>query len=143
MTKYPLVICILFASSAAIAQSNPLIGVWDGTDTAAMALYGHLNISKKTIAWPRTNNLAKCQTRYRVIAQSQGKTYADQLDAFKTDDAVTTYNTIKIKLTPKKCTGRIGYLQFALPINEPDYAEVIEYDRAGKPNGWIHFQKRK
>lgn len=124
------------------AADAGLIGIWDGDDRAAEAIYRTLTITPTHIAWPRTNNLDACKAAYKVVLTHTGPTYPDVDPVIGNDAQGRTFSTTKLQIEPSACTGRVGALQFALPSDAAGYAYVVEYDPAGRPVGWIHFRRR-
>lgn len=132
----------LVTCGAVRAEGPRLVGIWDGDDRAAEAVYKTVTITATHISWPRTRNLKACKAAYKVVFTQNGETYPDADPVLKNDAGARTYATTRLQIEPSPCTGSLGALQFALPSDEAGYAYVVEYDRAGKPNGWIHFRRR-
>jgi hypothetical protein len=131
------------AVTSALAETASVVGVWDGGGRAAEAIYRTLTITDTHISWPHTHNLPKCKAAYKIVLTESGDTYPDELAIFKNLAKDRTFATVRLELEQKKCVGSLGYLQFSIPSDIPGYADVVEYDRNGKPEGWIHFHKRK
>ena len=144
-----------WAISAGAAGSEPalLIGTWDGVDRASQARYGRIWVTQNFIQWSGSRFNPGCRVRYSVVSETVGDTYPDALaTSAPTDasvaraesapelplasDAQPRYAIFRIALQKRRCIGQRSGLQFAIPNSTPDKAELITYDRSGKPVSW-------
>jgi hypothetical protein len=135
-------IAICATPTLAADAPNSLIGTWAGGDHASQSIYGTLTITESYVAWNPGNRFNNsCKANYKVVAESSGTTFPDQLDMFKNKAEKRGYRTYKLKLESLPCTNGVAYLQFSLPSDLPGYADVVEYDGQNRANGWIHFDR--
>ena len=135
----PLLALCLGLAPLAVAAEPALQGVWSGNDRASEAIYGRMKIGKTSISWGGANPYnPPCETTYRVVEQYRDDTYPD--NTFKLKPG-RTFKVVKLKLAPPPCTGREAYFQFALPSDQPGYAEVVTYGADGAQTGWHNFSK--
>lgn len=125
----------------ALADENALIGAWSGNDKASDAIYGTMKIGEKDISWGGTNPYNPyCKTTYSLVSSYSDKTYpGNELNT----ESPAGFVIYKIKIDPQKCTGRELYIQFAIPLDQKDYAEVVTYGADESQMGWHNFSKEK
>ena len=138
MKIYSIFLVLFLIPTVTLGQNKDIIGVYEGVDTASMSIYDKLTITKDYISWPQTNNLRKCSTKYKVISRSEAMTYPNQMF---NRDAPDGFIIIKIELESNDCVGNLKYLQFAFLKHFPSSVRVVEYDKANKAIGDIHFYK--
>lgn len=129
------------SAGAAGAEQSALAGTWDGVDRASQARYGRIWVTQNFIQWSGSRFNPGCRTRYSLVSEDSGNTYPDAVDlatpVSPTDaDNRPRYSIFRISLQKRRCIGQRSALQFALPANDPNRAELITYDRAGKPVSW-------
>ena len=137
-----------------------LIGTWDGTDRASQARYGRIRVTEKSIQWSGSRANIACRVRYTLVAESLGHSYPDALPmpaptesslAAPTNQLVTApstdlqpkFSTFRLALQKRRCAGLRSALQFAIPIGNPNQAELVTYDRHGKAVSWGHLARVK
>lgn len=144
-----------WAISAGAAGAEPalLAGTWDGVDRASQARYGRIWVTQNFIQWSGSRYNPGCRVRYSVVSETAGDTYPDALttsaptdtavahaelapDLPRASDAQPRYTIFRIALQKRRCIGQRSGLQFAIPNGTPDKAELITYDRSGKPVSW-------
>ncbi|WP_156427849.1 hypothetical protein [Thiohalocapsa sp. ML1] len=129
----------LAAAPAAEAGEAALLGTWSGNDRASEAIYGKLQIGETSISWRGGNPYnPPCETTYALVSTWSDTTYPDNTFGLQSG---RTFRIFKLKLEPKPCTGLEGYFQFALPTDEPGYAEVVTYGTDDEQTGWHNFSK--
>lgn len=129
------------STGAACAEQSLLAGTWDGVDRGSQARYGRIWVTTNFIQWSGSRFNPGCRTRYSLVSAESGDTYPDSLDLSGPDSPVETdnrprYSTFRITLQKRRCIGQRSLLQFAIPTNTPNHAELITYDRHGKPVSW-------
>jgi hypothetical protein len=144
-----------WATSAGAAGAEPalLAGTWDGVDRASQARYGRIWVTQNFIQWSGSRYNPGCRVRYSVVSETAGYIYPDALatsaptdtavahaesapDLPRASDALPRYTIFRIALHKRRCIGQRSSLQFAIPNGTPDKAELITYDRSGKPVSW-------
>ena len=144
-----------WAISAGAAGAEPalLAGTWDGVDRASQARYGRIWVTQNFIQWSGSRYNPGCRVRYSVVSETTGEIYPDALatsaptdtavadaelapDLQRVSDAQPRYTIFRIALQKRRCIGQRSGLQFAIPNGTPDKAELITYDRSGKPVSW-------
>jgi len=142
-----------WAISAGAADAEPalLAGTWDGVDRASHARYGRIWVTQNFIQWSGSRYNPGCRVRYSVVSETTGEIYPDALatptdtavahaesapDLPRASDAQPRYTIFRITLQKRRCIGQRSGLQFAIPNDTPDKAELITYDRSGKPVSW-------
>ena len=140
-------------AGAAGAEPALLAGAWDGVDRASQARYGRVWVTQNFIQWSGSRYNPGCRVRYSVISETAGDTYPDALATSAqsdasiahaesaremplANDAQPRYTIFRIALQKRRCIGQRSGLQFAIPNGTPDKAELITYDRSGKPVSW-------
>lgn len=129
------------SAGAAWAEQSLLVGTWDGVDRASQARYGRIWVTNNFIQWSGSRFNPGCRVRYSLVSEKSGNTYPDALDVstpltpMETDDR-PRYSIFRITLQKRRCIGQRSALQFAIPTNTPNRAELITYDRQGKPASW-------
>jgi hypothetical protein len=145
-----LIIISVAISQIAFADTNEdrLIGIWEGGDSASHAIYGTLVMTKDRISWGKEKSDPGCEGRYFIVAKDYAVTFPDAFpnpyaDSRQQSTKKKMYHIIKIKITQNTCIGVATYLQFAFPSNSVRYVDVVEYNEANRPEGWIHFLKQQ
>jgi len=129
------------SAGAACAEQSLLTGTWDGADRASQARYGRIWITNNFIQWSGSRFNSGCRVRYSLVSDKSGNTYPDALDVstpvtpMETDDRAH-YSIFRITLQKRRCIGQRSALQFAIPTKTPNRAELVTYDRHGKPVSW-------
>mgnify|MGYP007037373818 FL=1 len=129
------------SAGVACAEQSLLTGTWDGVDRASQARYGRIWVTDNFIQWSGSRFNPGCRTRYSLVSEESGDTYPDSLDLSGPVAPVETdnqprYSIFRIALQKRRCIGQRSLLQFAIPTNTPNRAELITYDRHGKPVSW-------
>lgn len=140
MKRLITVVAVMAAyAQLAVAEENMLLGVWSGNDRASEAIYGTMQISKKQITWGGSNPYnPDCKTTYTLMAKYSAMTYPNNTFPLI---AGRTFIIYKLKLDPQACTGHEEYVQFALPSDRNEYAEVVTYGSDDRQTGWHNFSK--
>lgn len=131
----------VIAAGAASAEPSQLAGTWDGVDRASQARYGRIWVTDNFIQWSGSRFNSGCRVRYSLVSEASANTYPDALDlaspvAQMETDNRPRYNIFRISLQKRRCIGQRSALQFAIPSATPSRAELITYDRQGKPVAW-------
>jgi hypothetical protein len=134
-----ILVLALAGAPAAEAGEAALLGTWSGNDRASEAIYGKMQIGETSISWGGGNPYnPPCETTYVLVSSWSDTTYPDNTFSLQPG---RTFRIFKLKLEPKPCTGLEGYFQFALPTDEPGYAEVVTYGTDDEQTGWHNFSK--
>lgn len=129
------------SAGAAWAEQSQLAGTWDGVDRASQARYGRIWVTHNFIQWSGSRFNSGCRVRYSLVSEASGDTYPDALDPASSMPPTETdnrprYSIFRISLQNRRCIGQRSALQFAIPTATPNRAELITYDRQGKPVSW-------
>lgn len=121
-----------------------LVGLWSGSDTASMSIYGTIRITDKYISWNKNYNYSNnCKLGYRVQKEEFGSYFlnADGKTYVKLPDS--KFTTFLLKVTGDNCATGISYFRFTFYLegDSPDYLSMIDYDKSGNENGWVHFDR--
>lgn len=146
--------------NATDSAQRTLIGTWDSTDRASQARYGRIRVTDKSIQWSGSRANISCRVRYTLVDESVGRSYPDALPmpaatenslAAPANQPVTTpstdlqpeFSTFRLALQKRRCIGQRSALQFAVPTDNPNQAELVTYDRHGKAVSWGHLTRGK
>ncbi len=153
---------LLWAAGAAAATGDDqlLVGTWDAGDRASQARYGRLWVSASHLQWSGSRVYPGCRLRYTVAAREPGHTYRDALPGLagpgnrppgpptgenagsaRENIASPSYAVFRLALQQKPCAGGRSTMQFAIPVANPDRAELITYDGKSRPVAWGHFER--
>jgi hypothetical protein len=126
------------AGMPAIADTNLLLGVWQGGDRWTEAAYPFTKISTSNIQFSVDGKNWECPIPYTVIDSGNGDTYPGNVMNIRKE---RTYHFVKIKMARTKCTTVSKFLLFAIPSDIADYVDFVEF-RGEMPDGRGHFYKR-
>ncbi len=147
-------------ATAATCDDQLLVGTWDAGDRASQARYGRLWVSASHLQWSGSRVYPGCRLRYTVAARETGDTYRDALPgpagpdrqppappngenagSARANIASPSYAVFRLALQKKPCAGGRSAMQFAIPVANPDRAELITYDENSRPVTWGHFER--
>lgn len=120
-----------------VAQSEFLIGKWEGLGRAAESIYGTMEISKTDIAW------RDCKTKYEIVDKSIGDSYPDIFRSPNGAVPFKRYITFKLKLDSVECLSKNKeFLQFTISADMPSDGIVMELNKENKQKSRMSFFKR-
>jgi hypothetical protein len=120
------------------------MGAWVGGDRASEAIYGKLAVTPAFVKWSGSRANPGCRVRYRLVASEEMDHYPDSLpDLERVPDGrgAPRYAVFRLALQKRACTRGRSALQFAIPVATPERAELVTYDRRGRPVSWGHLDR--
>jgi len=136
--KIYILILLLYPSQAVFAN-DVLSGIWIGNDRASSSIYYKMRIENEKVSWGGGNPYnPPCASQYEINETKEVSNYPNNVLSKVNPDG---YKLVKIKVKSNDCTDNNVYFQFAIPLNTPNYAEVVVYDTDGKMIGWHNFTR--
>jgi len=127
------------------AADTLLLGAWEGGDRASQARYGRVVITPYLVKWSGSAANKGCQVGYRLLSRLESDRYPDALPdadaAPRTDSGAPRYTVFLLRLKKRACAEGRSAIQFAIPQATPERAELVTYDRAGRPVSWGHLTR--
>jgi len=137
-----LIVCCL-SSGSALGNDELFLGSWEGGDTAAMSIYGSMQISESTISWGgRSKSQPKCRATYTLVPEDYGVEFKDQTGHVSVTSPNSNFKTYLLKIKGGKCTLGISHLRLTLDDDHSTYLAMVEYTGLTQPLGWMHFFRR-
>lgn len=127
-----------------LAADALLLGAWLGGDRASEAVYGNLAVTPGFIRWSGSRANPGCRVRYRLVSTEEMDHYPDSLpdpESVPEGKAAPRYAVFRLALQKRACTRGRSVLQFAIPVATPERAELVTYDRRGRPVSWGHLNR--
>ena len=131
----------LFVAPPAWGDDALLLGAWEGGDRATRAIYGRLLVTPAFVKWSGSRANPACRVRYRLVTRKEAGAYPDALPGFDAAPGVPGYTVFRLALQRRACTRGRTALQFAIPVAKPARAELVTYDRRGRPVSWGHLDR--
>jgi len=133
-----LLLALVSAASASLAQEGKLLGIWQGGDRRLEATIPFLKISPSHLYFSRDGKKWDCKTAYAIAETGGGDTYPGQPEIFRNENRNWEYQ--KIRIGKSKCT-EMAYFLFAFPAGTNDYADFVEYVDESKHVASGHFHR--
>lgn len=136
-----LLLSSLLLTRLAHASDSPIIGSWEGADTAAMSIYGIIKISPKKLVWGDFKNKSSlCSENYVIVKEPPGVKFRDQTFHEYVTAEDSDFSTFLLKISHSTCQKRLSHLRMTVR-REKNVLDLVEYEGLAKPGGWMHFVK--
>lgn len=127
------------------ADSYELTGIWFNDHGAAHSIYGKIVITDHTIAWGGNGHGNPfCKTQYSIEKEPIGISFKvlGRTYVYNENNDFKTYK-LKLPSLAHDCVKNtpITHLRFTLPFDNPNYADVLEYEEHDHITGQLSFGK--
>ena len=141
MRLFLLIIAVLLPLPGSAADQS-FTGIWEGADTAAMSIYGTLNISATKLSWGGHSKFHPvCSASYVVVPEAYGIEFKDQVGRTYISSADSKFTTYLLKIKGGKCTNGISYFRLTIEDGASNDLAMVEYRDLNQPVGWVHFSR--
>lgn len=139
--RHAVITLLVFLDAPLAAAAEELAGVWSGADTAAMSIYGSINISRDHISWGMNHNHPQgCVLSYSLENEASGVRFRNQVGQEFLTGPDMKFATYLLRIEDSDCALQLSKLRLTfVDPNDRDFLELVEYDLAGEAIGWMHF----